>query len=198
MPFAIGVNSTRPLPRALPSDDMPAPAKRSRRGASISDSPIFASKRALIMPTPTVTSARYWLVPSASSAWQPGITLASASGSSSTAKMASGDAGKSTLPCAVSAFPPPGIAGFAGGVSRNSGRDGAGSSIPMSAMTFEGVSGKRISSTPSASATAFAMHGGVLMLLPSPSPFAPNGVNGVGVSRCTITGSGTSQVVGIR
>ena len=96
MPLSVGVSSTRPLPRALPSGDMPAPARRSRCGASISDNPIRASKRALIMPTPTVTSARYWFGAVASSAWQPGMTFASASGFSSTAKIASGVAGRST------------------------------------------------------------------------------------------------------
>jgi VCBS repeat-containing protein len=49
-----------------------------------------------------------------------------------------------------------------------------------------------------ASANALAMHTGVLMLLPSPKPLAPRGVKGLGVCRCTMTGSGTSQAVGIK
>ena len=48
-----------------------------------------------------------------------------------------------------------------------------------------GVSGSSTSSTPSASATAFAIAAGTLIVVPSPSPFAPSGVNGDGVSRCS-------------
>ena len=51
---------------------------------------------------------------------------------------------------------------------------------------------------PSASATALAMQTGVLMQLPSPTPFVPSGVNGDGVSMCRITGVGTSIGVGTR
>jgi hypothetical protein len=52
--------------------------------------------------------------------------------------------------------------------------------------------------TPMASATALARHTGVDMQLPSPTPLVPSGVNGDGVSRCRITGDGTSIVVGTR
>src|SRR5207253_465753 len=49
--------------------------------------------------------------------------------------------------------------------------------------TRAGVSGSSISSTPSASATAFAIATGTLIVFPSPTPFAPSGVNGDAVSR---------------
>ncbi|MNW07991.1 hypothetical protein D3C71_2046980 [compost metagenome] len=70
--------------------------------------------------------------------------------------------------------------------------------MPIMLRTLEGVSGRRMSARPRASATALAMHTGVLMLLPSPTPLAPRGVNGDGVSRCRITESGTSGAVGTR
>ncbi len=47
-----------------------------------------------------------------------------------------------------------------------------------SAQTRGGVSGSSTSSRPSASATAFASAAGALIVFPSPSPFAPSGVNG--------------------
>src|SRR5271169_1678675 len=59
-----------------------------------------------------------------------------------------------------------------------------------SSVTRDGVSGSARSATPSASATALARQTGVLIELPSPTPFAPNGVTGDGVSRCWITGAG--------
>jgi hypothetical protein len=43
-----------------------------------------------------------------------------------------------------------------------------------------------------------AMHTGVLIVLPSPTPLAPSGVNGDGVYMCSNTGAGTSIVVGTR
>ena len=49
---------------------------------------------------------------------------------------------------------------------------------------------------PSASATALARQTGVDMQLPSPTPLAPSGVKGDGVSICRIVGSGTSVAVG--
>jgi hypothetical protein len=105
----------------------------------------------------------------------------------------------SVLPEAVNARPPPEGAGSAACAR---GRDGAGSSKPMRPSTRSGVSGRRRSakspSGESASATALATHTGVLMLLPSPRPLAPRGVNGDGVSLCRITASGTSQLVGTR
>jgi len=45
-----------------------------------------------------------------------------------------------------------------------------------------GVSGRLTSATPSASATALAMHTGVLIEFPSATPLAPSGVTGDGVS----------------
>ncbi len=48
----------------------------------------------------------------------------------------------------------------------------------MKAASFAGVSGRSISARSSASATALAMHTGVLMQLPSPTPLAPSGVKG--------------------
>ena len=51
---------------------------------------------------------------------------------------------------------------------------------------------------PSASATAFAIAAGTLIVLPSPSPFAPSGVNGDGVSRWPIRSGGRSGAVGQR
>ena len=48
--------------------------------------------------------------------------------------------------------------------------------------TRSGVSGRLTSTTPSASATALAMHAGVLIKLPSATPLAPSGVTGDGVS----------------
>ena len=47
---------------------------------------------------------------------------------------------------------------------------------------MRGESGSVTSHAPSASATALAIATGVLMLLPSPMPFAPRGVNGEGDS----------------
>src|SRR5690606_7286927 len=61
--------------------------------------------------------------------------------------------------------------------------------------TRDGVSGRRMSERPRASATALAMQTGVLMLLPSPTPLAPSGVNGEGVSMCRISGSTASGAV---
>src|SRR5215470_5437736 len=45
-----------------------------------------------------------------------------------------------------------------------------------------GVSGRLTSATPSASATALAMHTGALIEFPSATPLAPVGVTGDGVS----------------
>ncbi|MDT4869637.1 hypothetical protein FQZ97_1046780 [compost metagenome] len=130
------------------------------------------------------------------------MTRASATGSSSTANTASGVAGSRISPRADSALPLPPF-GFAGGSEAGMAAaalpaEGGGSSMPSSCITREGVSGSTMSARPSASATALAMQGGVLMLLPSPRPLAPSGVKGLGVSRCRIMGSGTSQVVGTR
>ena len=110
-----------------------------------------------------------------------------------------GEAGISTLSLAVNLEPSPAVEST-GSSPTPSGR--AGSLMPSSVRTFEGVNGNSIAlgstRSPSASATALAMHTGVLMLLPSPTPLAPSGVNGDGVSMCRITGSGTSILVGIR
>ena len=70
-----------------------------------------------------------------------------------------------------------------------------------SAASFAGVSGRSMASTPSASATALAMQTGVDMQLPSPTPLAPSGVNGEGLSMCRISdvrhlGRGRHQIVG--
>ena len=75
---------------------------------------------------------------------------------------------------------------------------GGGSSLANQDATFAGVIGSSTSSMPSASATAFARQTGVLMVLPSPTPFAPSGVNGEGDSMCRIVGAGTSHAVGTR
>ena len=67
-----------------------------------------------------------------------------------------------------------------------------------SSQTRAGVSGSSTSSTPSASATAFAIVTGALIVVPSPSPFAPSAVKGDGVSRCSILTDGVSAAVGQR
>ena len=61
-----------------------------------------------------------------------------------------------------------------------------------------GVAGSSIESTPSASATAFAIAAGALIVLPSPRPFAPSGVSGEGDSRWPVTTRGSSVAVGGR
>ncbi len=61
-----------------------------------------------------------------------------------------------------------------------------------------GVAGSSMSLTPSASATALAMQAGTLMQLPSAMPLAPSGVNGDGVSWCSISTGGISATVGTR
>src|SRR5205085_6661349 len=58
------------------------------------------------------------------------------------------------------------------------------------------VNGSSKSPTPTASATALAMHTGVLIEFPSATPLAPSGVTGESVSRCNTTRSGTMPVVG--
>src|SRR6266550_9339194 len=67
-----------------------------------------------------------------------------------------------------------------------------------SSQTRAGVNGSSTPSTPSASATAFAIATGALIVVPSPSPFAPSAVNGEGVSRCAILTEGMSAAVGHR
>src|SRR5207244_4882666 len=67
-----------------------------------------------------------------------------------------------------------------------------------SSQTRPGVSGTSTCSSPSASATAFAIAAGTLIVPPSPSPFAPSGVKGEGVSRWPIWSSGRSGAVGHR
>src|SRR5207248_296617 len=59
-----------------------------------------------------------------------------------------------------------------------------------------GIRGNSRYATPSASATALAMHTGVLIEFPSATPLAPSGVTGEGVSRCRIARSGTMPAVG--
>src|SRR5262249_24567090 len=59
-----------------------------------------------------------------------------------------------------------------------------------------GVSGRLTSATPSASATALAMHTGALIEFPSATPLAPSGVTGDGVSWCKISRSGIIEAVG--
>src|ERR671933_2368238 len=64
-----------------------------------------------------------------------------------------------------------------------------------------GVIGSELMYTPSgrsASATALASAGGVLMQFPSPTPLAPSSVTGDGVSRWSITSRGDSVAVGHR
>ncbi len=51
---------------------------------------------------------------------------------------------------------------------------------------------------PSASATAFAIAAGALIVVPSPRPFAPSGVSGEGDSKCSETTRGSSVAVGGR
>src|SRR4029450_4284243 len=75
---------------------------------------------------------------------------------------------------------------------------GAGSSAEMIAASLAGVRGRSTDWTPSASATALARQTGVDMQLPSPTPLAPNGVNGDGLSMWSIVRSGTSVAVGSR
>ncbi len=67
-----------------------------------------------------------------------------------------------------------------------------------SSQTRPGVNGSSTSSRPRASATAFAIAAGTLIVVPSPSPFAPSGRNGEGDSRCAIRGVGRSGAVGTR
>ena len=176
MPLSVGVSSTRPLPRALPSERH-ARARKTQADAArrFRTARYCASKRALIMPTPTVTSARYWFGRGRFERVTAGDDLGERVRIEQHGKNRFGRRGQIDGALRGQRLAA-GRLGFAAGASRNSGRDGSGSSIPISAITFEGVSGRRMSSTPSASATAFAMHGGVLMLLPSPSPFAPSGV----------------------
>src|SRR5262249_27547615 len=66
----------------------------------------------------------------------------------------------------------------------------------IKAESFAGVSGRSSAATPSASATALAMHTGVDMQLPSPTPLAPSGVNGDGDCVWRMSGAGTSVAVG--
>jgi hypothetical protein len=68
------------------------------------------------------------------------------------------------------------FAGTTGGVF------GSGSAPWMCCASLAGVIGSTMSSIPNASATALAMHTGVDMQLPSPTPLAPRGVNGDGLS----------------
>ncbi|MCY1416088.1 hypothetical protein D9M71_315890 [compost metagenome] len=124
------------------------------------------------------------------------MIAASVCGSSKVSKTCCGAAGITTESLARSAGPPAAAASRFSSGSIPAGRGG--SSIPMSVRTFDGVSGRRMSERPRASATAFAMHTGVLILLPSPTPLAPSGVNGDGVSMCRITGSIASGAVGTR
>ena len=75
---------------------------------------------------------------------------------------------------------------------------GARSSPEMSDRILAGVRGSERSKTPRPSATAFARHTGVDMQLPSPTPLAPSGVKGEGLSMCRISTSGNSVEVGRR
>ena len=75
-------------------------------------------------------------------------------------------------------------------------RSGAGFTAGSSSQTRPGVNGSSTSSRPSASATAFAIAAGTLIVVPSPSPFAPSGRNGDGDSRWPIRGVGRSGAVG--
>ena len=61
-----------------------------------------------------------------------------------------------------------------------------------------GVAGSSTSFTSSASAIALAMQAGTLMQLASAAPLAPSGVNGEGVSWCSISSGGISATVGTR
>src|SRR4029077_5694929 len=65
-----------------------------------------------------------------------------------------------------------------------------------SCRTRGAVNGSSTSATPSASATALAMHTDVLIEFPSATPLAPSGVIGEGVSRCNTTRPGTMPAVG--
>src|SRR5437763_1954762 len=67
-----------------------------------------------------------------------------------------------------------------------------------SSQTRDGVSGTSTSSTPSASATAFPIAAGALIVVPSPRPLAPSVVNGDGVSTWPIVSGGRSAPVGQR
>ena len=67
-----------------------------------------------------------------------------------------------------------------------------------SSQTRGGVSGSSTSSRPIASATAFAMQTGALIVLPSPIPFAPSAVTGEVDETCPIRTCGMSGAVGVR
>src|ERR671919_232381 len=67
-----------------------------------------------------------------------------------------------------------------------------------SAHTRAGVSGSSTSSRPSASATAFAIAAGALIVFPSPMPLAPSGVKGDGDERWPMRMSGISGAVAQR
>src|SRR5437763_5206151 len=68
----------------------------------------------------------------------------------------------------------------------------------INSHTREGESGSTVASTPSASDTALATAAPTLMVLPSPSPLAPRGVSGEGVSRWAMVTGGISAAVGHR
>src|SRR5581483_1425631 len=71
--------------------------------------------------------------------------------------------------------------------------------IRASSTTRCGDSGRRSVSTPSASATAFAIAAPAAAVPPSPAPFAPSGFRGVGASSVTSTSTGgVSPAVGSR
>src|SRR4051794_25048318 len=67
-----------------------------------------------------------------------------------------------------------------------------------SSQTRPGVSGSSSASIPSASATAFAIAAGTLIVVPSPRPFAPSVVKGDGVSWWALVNGGRSGAVGQR
>src|SRR5207245_3951885 len=64
--------------------------------------------------------------------------------------------------------------------------------------TRVGDRGKAVGSIARASATALAIAAPALIVFPSPSPFAPSGVRGEGVSWCAISTGGISPTVGHR
>ena len=123
---------------------------------------------------------------------QPGMTVASVVGSSSMAQTASGRARPSRCLRRAAVRSP----AFARGLCAARRAAAALGPMQMRGELAPASAAGRRRPTPSASATALAMQTGVDMQLPSPTPLAPSGVNGDGVSRCRMIGSGTSIAVG--
>ena len=196
-----GSRCRRPAPREEPRAPVAEPARHRRFGRSRSERSMRTSNRPLTGPAPSMTSPLNRCSPTGSSRSQPGMIPASRSGSSRTSQIASGVASTSIRPSpSMPGLPPSAPANAAPAPRANPAPSGGGGSAPLiQPSTFDGSRGSRTSSTPSASATAFAMHTGVVYWLLSPTPLAPSRVQGEGVGvGCTSTSSGTSQAVGTR